>query len=56
MPSARRPSIAYGQNFLRDRHLVDHLLARAALGPDDLVVEIGPGTGMVTEPLARRCR
>lgn len=56
MPSAHRPRIAYAQNLLRSRRLVDRLLDRAELGPEDLVVEIGPGTGIVTEPLARRCR
>lgn len=56
MPSDRRPRIAYAQNFLRSRRLVDALLDAADLGPDDLVVEIGPGTGVVTASLARRCR
>jgi len=46
----------YAQNFLRDARLVDHLLDDATIGRNDLVVEIGPGTGIITERLAMRCR
>jgi 23S rRNA (adenine-N6)-dimethyltransferase len=56
VPSDHRRSVAYGQNFLRRPRLVDRLLARSSVGPDDLVVEIGPGTGIITERLARACR
>lgn len=56
MPTDRRRSVAYSQNFLRSPRLVDQLLARSGIGPDDLVVEIGPGTGIITERLAGRCR
>lgn len=56
MPSDRRRSVAYAQNFLRGPRLVDRLLARSGIGPDDLVVEIGPGTGVITARLADACR
>jgi 23S rRNA (adenine-N6)-dimethyltransferase len=52
----QRPSIRYAQNFLHDWRLVERLLDRAAIGPGDLVYEIGPGHGAITERLARRCR
>jgi len=55
VPTDRR-SITYAQNFLRSSRLVDHLLARSSIGPDDLVVEIGPGSGIMTERLAGACR
>jgi 23S rRNA (adenine-N6)-dimethyltransferase len=42
-----------GQNFLSDR-FAERLVARAALGPGDLVVEVGPGLGAFTAALARR--
>jgi 23S rRNA (adenine-N6)-dimethyltransferase len=51
-----RPSIRYSQNFLTDPRLVGHLIEAAGIGPDDLVLEIGPGRGIITEQLARRCR
>lgn len=38
-----------GQNFLVDLNLVDLLVKSAAIGPDDVVLEVGPGTGVVTE-------
>ena len=56
MSSAHRRRVAYAQNFLRNRRLIDRLLARSGIGPDDLVVEIGPGKGAITERLAPRCR
>ena len=56
MSSTHHRSVAYSQNFLRSRRLVDHLLERSSIGPDDLVVEIGAGKGAITERLATRCR
>lgn len=44
-----------GQNFLLSESLVDHLLDEAALSPEDCVLEIGPGAGLMTALLARRC-
>ena len=46
----RRRSL--GQNFLRPE-LADQLVARAAFAPDDLVVDIGAGSGACTFSLAR---
>jgi ubiquinone/menaquinone biosynthesis C-methylase UbiE len=34
----------------------DAILAAAELGPDAVVVDVGCGTGLVTLPIARRCR
>ncbi len=48
--------IAYSQNFLRSPQLVERLLDHAGIGADDLVIEIGPGRGVITERLAARCR
>jgi 23S rRNA (adenine-N6)-dimethyltransferase len=42
-----------GQNFLRFE-FADRLVAQAEFRPDDLVVEVGPGTGAFTAALARR--
>jgi 23S rRNA (adenine-N6)-dimethyltransferase len=50
----RRPAWeAPGQHFLRSRELAADLVAGVNLGRGDSVVEIGGGTGMLTEPLAR---
>lgn len=48
--------IALSQNLLRSRRLVAHLVARSTLARSDLVVEIGPGRGIITEQLATTCR
>ena len=52
----QRRSVAYAQVFLRDPSLVDRLLSRSSIGPDDLVYEIGAGQGVITARLAVRCR
>ncbi|MGH2562026.1 MAG: 23S ribosomal RNA methyltransferase Erm [Thermomicrobiales bacterium] len=53
--SSIRRRIALSQNFLHSRKLVDRLLAQSSISGEDLVVEIGPGTGIITERLAQRC-
>jgi 23S rRNA (adenine-N6)-dimethyltransferase len=47
--------LRYSQNFLRDPQLVEQLLALSSIGHDDTVLEIGPGTGIITDRLARHC-
>jgi 16S rRNA (adenine1518-N6/adenine1519-N6)-dimethyltransferase len=42
-----------GQNFLVDLNLIDVLERAAAIRPDDVVLEVGTGTGSLTERLAR---
>ncbi len=46
----------YGQNFLIDPHVLDKIVAAAQIGPDDFVVEIGPGIGTLTQYLAYAAR
>jgi 16S rRNA (adenine1518-N6/adenine1519-N6)-dimethyltransferase len=41
-----------GQHFLIDRGIVERIAGYAELSPDDRVLEIGPGTGNLTEVLA----
>lgn len=41
-----------GQNFLRDRSFVPRILAAGEIGPGDQVLEIGAGTGILTDALA----
>ena len=46
----------YGQHFLRDPNILDVIGRLAELGPDDVVLEIGPGQGALTRYLAERVR
>lgn len=41
-----------GQNFLVDLNLVDLVVREAGIGPVDVVLEVGCGTGVLTERLA----
>ncbi len=49
-----RPRKRFGQHFLRDPAVIGAIIDAIAPGPDDVIVEIGPGLGAITEPLARR--
>lgn len=40
-----RFSKSLGQNFLTDKSIIDEIIEGADIGPEDTVVEIGPGSG-----------
>jgi 16S rRNA (adenine1518-N6/adenine1519-N6)-dimethyltransferase len=46
-----KPKKKWGQNFLRNRGAADRIVAAVEAAPDDIVVEIGPGEGALTEKL-----
>jgi 16S rRNA (adenine1518-N6/adenine1519-N6)-dimethyltransferase len=45
-----------GQNFLADARVAEKLVTQAGVEPDDLVLEIGCGLGVLTRALAARAR
>ena len=49
-----KPRKRLGQHFLIDEAVLGRILSAAELSPGDIVVEIGPGLGILTEELARR--
>ena len=51
-----RPKKALGQHFLVDENLLGVIGRHARLQPDDVVLEVGPGTGVLTRYLAARVR
>lgn len=42
----------FGQNFLIDGHVLDKIIAGANVNKEDMVLEIGPGIGTMTQYLA----
>jgi 16S rRNA (adenine1518-N6/adenine1519-N6)-dimethyltransferase len=48
------PATRHGQNFLIDLNLHNLIVKAADLGPDDVVLEIGTGTGGLTASMAER--
>jgi len=46
-----RPKKKWGQNFLRNRGAVERIVAAVEPEPGELIVEIGPGEGVLTERL-----
>jgi 16S rRNA (adenine1518-N6/adenine1519-N6)-dimethyltransferase len=49
LPARRR----WGQNFLANPATAEKIVAAARVGPNDTILEIGPGEGALTRPLAR---
>jgi 16S rRNA (adenine1518-N6/adenine1519-N6)-dimethyltransferase len=43
-----RPSKQRGQNFVIDANTVRRIVRESGVGPDDIVVEVGPGLGSLT--------
>ena len=50
-PAGVIPRKRFGQHFLADRACIDAIVQAIAPQPDDNLVEIGPGTGVLTAPL-----
>ncbi|GGA67835.1 ribosomal RNA small subunit methyltransferase A [Neiella marina] len=42
----------FGQNFLTDTHVIDGIVRAISPQSEDILVEIGPGLGALTEPVA----
>ena len=39
----------YGQNFLQDKNIINKISNVCDTNPDDLIIEVGPGSGALTE-------
>jgi 16S rRNA (adenine1518-N6/adenine1519-N6)-dimethyltransferase len=51
-----RPDKAFGQNFLIDAHSLAQIVDAAQVTPEDTVLEIGPGLGVLTRELVIRAK
>lgn len=47
-----RLSKSFGQNLLTDKNIIDKIVDAGTISPGDTAVEIGPGIGALTVPLA----
>ena len=46
----------FGQNFLIDTHVLDKIIRESGVTKDDMVIEIGPGIGTMTQYLCENAR
>ena len=44
-----------GQNFIQDDSIIDRIVFCVDFNPNDLVIEIGPGQGVLTRKLIQKC-
>lgn len=44
----------FGQNFLVDERVLDKIVDAADIGENDLVIEVGPGIGTLTQAMAKK--
>ena len=51
-----RPAKKLGQNFLIDKTAIKKVINAANLQPEDIVLEIGPGTGTLTQEIAKKVK
>ncbi len=49
-----RPRKRFGQHFLHDASVISRLVSAISPRPDDCLIEIGPGEGVLTAPLLER--
>ncbi|MBW2602701.1 MAG: ribosomal RNA small subunit methyltransferase A [Deltaproteobacteria bacterium] len=50
------PKKKLGQNFIADPAFTEMIVKRAGILPEDIILEIGAGLGVLTLPLARRAK
>ena len=46
-----RPRKSFAQHWLQDGRILNHIITAAQLEPEDRILEIGPGTGVLTKRL-----
>ena len=49
-----KPKKSFGQHFLKSKGVVEKIVSALEVEPQSVVVEIGPGTGVLTEKLLKR--
>lgn len=46
----------FGQNFITDGNLLQKIVDAGEVGPDDVIIEVGPGAATLTKALARQAK
>lgn len=46
----------YGQNFINDHDVIEKIVSTVSVDKNDLVIEIGPGAGILTKELLKQTR
>ena len=49
-----KPNKYLGQNFLTSKKIVEEIIKTADIEPNDVVLEVGPGKGILTEALVKK--
>ena len=52
-PARLRPKKSLGQHFLVDRNIINRIIEETGFDTSDVILEIGPGKGALTLPLAQ---
>ena len=48
------PKKSLGQNFLKDQSVVNLIVNATKIDPDDTIIEVGPGMGILTEQILKK--
>ena len=48
------PKKSLGQNFLKDKKILNQIVSLGEIGENDTVIEVGPGTGNLTEQILKK--
>ncbi|MHA1912876.1 MAG: 16S rRNA (adenine(1518)-N(6)/adenine(1519)-N(6))-dimethyltransferase RsmA [Promethearchaeota archaeon] len=51
-----KPNKNLGQNFIVNNHTVQKIISTSDISKDDIIVEIGPGLGVLTESLVEKAK
>ena len=48
------PKKSLGQNFLIDEKILNKIISLVDINKDDLIIEVGPGTGNLTDKIYKK--
>src|SRR3989338_7302716 len=51
-----KPKKSLGQNFLKSEKIAEEIVSAGEVSPDDVVLEVGPGKGILTEKLLEKAK